>query len=120
MPAGILHDSLTAVIADGVVIDPAVLCGEVSARAARGINTSKLRISNAAHIIMPWHKLLDQLEEQHRGSQKIGTTGRGIGPCYQDKYGRWGLRVCDLTTANRTASSLTRNGAATRTRPCGG
>ncbi len=106
VPAGILHDSVTAVISDGVVIDPAVLCGEVSALAARGINTSKLRISNAAHIIMPWHKLLDQLEEQHRGSQKIGTTGRGIGPCYQDKYGRWGLRVCDLVDEERFAARV--------------
>ncbi|MCC6485012.1 MAG: adenylosuccinate synthase [Armatimonadetes bacterium] len=103
MPAGILHPNVTAVIADGVVIDPAVLCGELSSLSARGIDTGKLKISSTAHVIMPWHKLLDSLEERHRGSQKIGTTGRGIGPCYQDKYGRWGLRICDLIDPERCA-----------------
>lgn len=101
VPAGILHADVAAVIADGVVIDPAVLCGELSSLSARGIDTSKLKISRTAHVIMPWHKLLDNLEEKHRGSQKIGTTGRGIGPCYQDKYGRWGLRICDLIDPER-------------------
>jgi len=96
VPSGILHDGVTAIIADGVVIDPAVLCGELSALQPRGIDLSRLKISSTAHVIMPWHRMLDSLEERHRGSQKIGTTGRGIGPCYQDKYGRWGLRICDL------------------------
>lgn len=104
IPAGILHKHVTAVIADGVVIDPEVLCGEISSLSDRGVDVSRLRISSSAHIIMPWHKLLDKLEEQHRGSQKIGTTGRGIGPCYQDKYGRWGLRVQDYVDPERFRS----------------
>lgn len=103
VPSGVLHGNVTAVIADGVVIDPAVLSGEISSLQARGIPVSRLKISHSAHIIMPWHKDLDRLEESHRGSQKIGTTGRGIGPCYQDKYGRWGIRVCDLIDASRFA-----------------
>lgn len=103
IPAGILHSNVTAVIADGVVLDPAIACSEIADLGVRGIDISKLLISGGAHVIMPWHKLLDGLEESHRGSQKIGTTGRGIGPCYQDKYGRWGLRVCDLIDPARFA-----------------
>lgn len=106
VPAGILHKDVTAVISDGVVIDPAIVCGEIADLAGRGTDTSRLKISGAAHVIMPWHKLLDQLEEQHRGSQKIGTTGRGIGPCYQDKYGRWGLRVCEFIDPARFAKRV--------------
>ncbi len=103
VPAGILHGDVTAVIADGVVVDPAVLCGELDELKGRGINVSKLQISGSAHVIMPWHKLQDALEEKFRGSQKIGTTGRGIGPCYQDKYGRFGIRMWDLVDAQRLA-----------------
>lgn len=101
VPAGILHTGVRAVIADGVVIDPSVLSGEIFSLQSRGVDMSRLSISKAAHIIMPWHRLIDRLEENHRGSQKIGTTGRGIGPCYQDKYGRWGIRVCDLIDPGR-------------------
>lgn len=101
MPAGILHPHIQAIITGGVVIDPSILCAEIANVAGRGLDISRLKISPNAHIIMPWHRLLDQLEESFRGSQKIGTTGRGIGPCYQDKYGRWGVRMADLIDSAR-------------------
>lgn len=101
MPAGILHPHIQAIITGGVVIDPSILCAEIADVAGRGLDISRLKISPNAHIIMPWHRMLDQLEESFRGSQKIGTTGRGIGPCYQDKYGRWGIRMADLIDSAR-------------------
>lgn len=107
LPSGILHSNVTSVISDGVVIDPSVLAGEIQDLAARGSDViSRLRISQAAHLIMPWHRVLDRLEETCRGSQKIGTTGRGIGPCYQDKYGRWGIRIADLVDSERFQSRV--------------
>lgn len=106
MPAGILHPHIQAIITGGVVIDPSILCAEIADVAGRGLDISRLKISPNAHIIMPWHRLLDQLEESFRGSQKIGTTGRGIGPCYQDKYGRWGIRMADLIDSTRLTLRL--------------
>lgn len=96
LPAGILYSHITPVIGPGVVIDPAVLIGEMDALAARGISPERLRISGSAHLIMPYHKELDKLTERRLGKMKLGTTGRGIGPAYADKASRIGIRVQDL------------------------
>jgi adenylosuccinate synthase len=96
VPCGILHAGVTCVIADGVVVDPAVLVGELRELIAQGYDASQLRLSMNAHVVMPYHRLLDRLEEERRGSGAIGTTGRGIGPAYADRAARNGLRVRDL------------------------
>jgi adenylosuccinate synthase len=96
IPSGILHPGTKCVIGNGVVIDPKVLTGEIDALKARGIDTTGLRISANAHVIMPYHLLLDQGSEQKLGKLQIGTTRRGIGPCYADKASRLGIRVQDL------------------------
>jgi len=96
VPSGILYPHITPVIAAGVVIDPGVLLAEVAALEALGISTAKLKISTDAHLIMPWHKERDKLAERWLGHNRIGTTGRGIGPAYGDKVGRLGIRVQDL------------------------
>lgn len=109
IPSGILYSNKTCVIANGVVIDPAVLLQELSYLAERGIETSKLLISSNAHIIMPYHRLFDGLEENARGADKIGTTKRGIGPAYMDKAARTGIRMIDLLDADEFATKLRRN-----------
>src|SRR5438552_2389247 len=85
LPSGILYPGKTCVVGNGVVIDPAILIQELERMAERGIDTSGLKISNRAHIIMPYHRFLDEVEERTRGEGKLGTTMRGIGPCYIDK-----------------------------------
>lgn len=106
VPVGVLHESVTPVIADGVVLDPSVFLREIDGLNARGINTGKIKMSSAAHVIMPYHKLFDSLEEESKGSGKIGTTGRGIGPCYADKASRTGIRICDLIDPARFRTRL--------------
>lgn len=101
VPVGVLHEHVTPVIADGVVVDPKVFLGEVGSLSERGISTDKIKMSANAHIIMPYHRLLDSLEETLKGENRIGTTGRGIGPCYADKMSRTGIRVCDLIDPDR-------------------
>ena len=96
LPSGILYKGTTCVIGNGVVVDPQCLLEEIDNMQKRGVDTSNIRVSNRAHVVMPWHKLIDELGEQLRGSNKIGTTKRGIGPCYIDKADRIGIRVCDL------------------------
>ena len=96
IPSGILHAGTKCVIGNGVVIDPKVLTGEIDGLRARGVDLSGLRISANAHLIMPYHRLLDQEGEQRLGKLQIGTTKRGIGPCYADKASRLGIRVQDL------------------------
>jgi len=96
VPSGICWPNVYGIIGNGVVVDPDVLVGELTEIAARGIDTSKLFISERAHVIMPYHVVLDRLEEEARGDAAIGTTGRGIGPAYVDKTGRMGIRVGDL------------------------
>lgn len=96
IPSGILHKNKTCVIGNGVVIDPKVLLDEIEGLKAKGIKINEnLKISDQAHIIFPYHKILDMLRETKR-KQKIGTTGRGIGPCYADKVARCGIRLADL------------------------
>ena len=96
VPSGVMYDHVTPVIADGVVVDPGVLLTELDQLVDQGLDTSRLRISGNAHLIMPYHLELDRMTERHLGRQKLGTTKRGIGPAYADKASRVGLRVQDL------------------------
>ncbi|MCP2253459.1 Adenylosuccinate synthetase [Prauserella aidingensis] len=96
IPSGILTPGVTNVIGNGVVVDPGVLLDELEGLESRDIDTSRLLLSADAHLIMPYHVAIDKVTERYLGSRKIGTTGRGIGPCYQDKVARVGVRVQDL------------------------
>lgn len=96
IPSGIFYQDKISVMGNGLVINPKSLITELQGLQARGIDTSNLRISNRAHIILPYHIHQDKVEEASRGDQKIGTTCKGIGPCYQDKVARIGIRVADL------------------------
>jgi adenylosuccinate synthase len=98
IPSGILRPGKTCLIGSGVVVDPKVLIGEIDALNKRGLlrDDATLRISENVHIIMPYHRALDLAREASRGKGKIGTTGRGVGPCYEDKAGRAGIRLIDL------------------------
>jgi len=108
IPSGIFHKHVTCVIGNGVVLDPVALMTEIAQLQEAGITiTGRLLISHNAHLIMPYHKLLDSIREQ--GDQKIGTTGRGIGPAYIDKYTRTGIRVVDLLDRDILAKKLKRN-----------
>jgi adenylosuccinate synthase len=96
IPSGILYSDKACIIGNGTVIDPAVLIEELKSLRARGVNTDNLRISPKAHVIMPYHQSIDAADEESKGNQKIGTTGRGIGPAYMDKAARVGIRMADL------------------------
>ncbi len=98
IPSGILHDEKLNVIGNGVVVDPLAFFKEIDYLKAEGVSVTpdKLIVSDRAHVIMPYHKTLDKLKEIARGKNDIGTTGKGIGPCYTDKVERCGIRVCDL------------------------
>jgi len=96
VPSGILYDHITPVIGNGVVVDPRVLLSELDVLARKGVDTSRLRVSGNAHLILPYHQEIDKLTERRLGRNKVGTTKRGIGPAYADKAARVGLRVQDL------------------------
>ena len=97
LPSGILHSHVTCAIGNGVVIDPQALFAEIDELGRFGYDVgNRLLISERAHVILPYHRELDLLSEARRGERKIGTTSRGIGPAYEDKIGRRGIRVCDL------------------------
>ncbi len=96
VPSGVFHRDATCIIGNGVVIDPAVLLEEIDAVKKSGVSLERLFVSDRANLIMPYHRLLDGLEEEARGGGAIGTTRRGIGPCYTDKVGRLGVRAGDL------------------------
>ena len=96
IPSGILYPGKTCAIGNGVVVDPGVLAGEIEGLRRRSVDMSGLRISANAHLIMPYHKLLDHAGEAKLGKLQIGTTRRGIGPCYADKAARLGIRMQDL------------------------
>ncbi|MGH9653161.1 MAG: adenylosuccinate synthase [Bryobacteraceae bacterium] len=101
IPSGVLRPGVLAVIGNGVVIDPAALVEEISALEAMGIDVkSQLRISNRAHVIFPFHRTLEQISEGRDNRKAIGTTSRGIGPCYEDKIARRGIRIADLVDAD--------------------
>src|SRR5450830_1094001 len=96
LPSGILSPGVTPVIGNGVVVDIGVLFGELDALDVRGVDTSRLVVSSAAHVIAPYHQTIDKVSERFLGTRRIGTTGRGIGPAYADKINRVGVRVQDL------------------------
>ncbi len=96
IPSGVLNESVIPVIGNGVVVDPGVLLAEIDTLASRGVDTSRLRVSGQAHLIMPYHIELDRVAERHLGKNSLGTTKRGIGPTYADKAARIGLRVQDM------------------------
>jgi adenylosuccinate synthase len=96
LPSGVLSPNVTPVIGNGVVIDPQVLLDEISELEERGVSCARLLVSANAHLIMPYHRALDKVTERYLGSNRIGTTGRGIGPAYGDKIARVGIRVQDL------------------------
>ncbi len=109
IPSGILHDGKVNVIGNGVAVEPNKLLEEIEGLRERGttIDPSRLQISARAHVIFEHHKLLDVLAETWKGEGRIGTTGRGIGPCYADKAARTGLRVCDLVNEEDCRKRLT-------------
>ena len=100
LPSGILTPGCTPVIGNGVVVDLAVLFEEIDALVARGVDTSRLRVSANAHVIADYNRTVDKVTERFLGSRRIGTTGRGIGPTYADKMNRVGIRVQDLFDEN--------------------
>ena len=96
LPSGVLRKRAMNVIGNGVVIDPAQLLKEIDETRAHGHSVQNLRISDRAHVVMPYHKVIDGLEERLKGNLGAGTTLRGIGPSFEDKVGRFGIRMCDL------------------------
>src|SRR3990170_872028 len=97
VPAGIFYPDKTCVIGNGLVVDPPVLLREIAELEERGVSVHwRLFLSDRAHVLMPWHRLIDNLDEKRRGKGAIGTTGRGVGPAFVDKVGRSGLRMADL------------------------
>lgn len=106
IPSGILNPDCRCVIGAGVVIDLATLVGELHELNSRGVDTSRMLISDRAHLVLPYHQRLDRLEELHREGDEIGTTLNGNGPAYADKASRHGLRICDLTRPDLLRAKL--------------
>ena len=107
IPSGILHPRQRCMLGNGVVMDPFQFFEELDALTARGIDAEgRLGVSGRAHLLLPYHKILDRAAEEGRGAKKIGTTGRGIGPAYEDKIARKGIRVADLRDATRAEDLL--------------
>src|SRR5882672_9719688 len=106
VPSGVLYPHIMSVIGSGVVVNPATLIGELDMLAARGIDPGKVRVSTAAHVIMPYHVALDRAMEARLGDGTVGTTGRGIGPAYADRAWRVGLRMEDLLDGGLVRSKL--------------
>ena len=109
IPSGILYPDVTCVLGNGTAIDPQDLLAEMRQLEERGVSLSNLRISLRAHLVMPYHKILDTLMEAARGREDLGTPRRGIGPCYMDKVERIGLRVCDLLHPDEFAHKVKEN-----------
>jgi adenylosuccinate synthase len=109
IPSGIFYKDKICVIGNGMVIDPKALVTELAYLHERNVDTSNLRISNRAHVILPYHIKLDIVEEERRGANKIGTTKKGIGPAYMDKAARVGIRIADLLDKEEFESKLERN-----------
>lgn len=123
IPSGILRPEITCVIGNGVVVDAGALLAEVDALATLGIEVgNRLVVSDKAHVILPYHRELEVLAEARRGERKIGTTSRGIGPAYEDKIGRRGIRIGDLADASPTGSlaEAVKENVAARNRLIGG
>ena len=117
IPSGILHPGVSCVIGNGVVIDPNALFKEVDEIGRLGVGVDgRLKISEKAHVILPYHRELDALSEARRGERKIGTTSRGIGPAYEDKIGRRGIRICDLLGDRNALAEEVRENVSARNR----
>lgn len=113
LPSGILHQGITCVIGNGLVVDPQALFAEIDELRAAGIDVGdRLVVSDKAHLILPYHRELDLLSEARRGERKIGTTSRGIGPAYEDKIARRGVRIGDLANPGSLAEAVEHNVAA--------
>ena len=108
VPSGILHEGKICLIGNGVVLDPSVFIQELDTLIAQGVDVSpsRLKVSAKTHLIMPYHKVLDQAREKRLADGKIGTTGRGIGPCYEDKVARVGVRASDLADPDLLRSKI--------------
>ena len=106
LPSGILHKDKVCIIGNGVVIEPKVFLSEIDGLIEKKVNMSNLKISNRAHVLMPYHKILDELQEEDLGENKLGTTKNGIGPCYMDKASRLGIRIVDLMNKEVFAKKL--------------
>jgi adenylosuccinate synthase len=106
VPSGILYPNTTCIIGNGVVVDPKGLIEEMNELRRQGVDVSRLYISERAHVVMPYHFLLDRLEEEARGADKIDSTQRGIGPAYVDKHARTGIRMADLLDVDAFRSKL--------------
>ncbi len=109
MPSGILFKGAHCVVGNGVAFDPMIMLEEMDGLAERGIDLSGIRISNRAHVVLPYHRIMDGIGDDARGKNKIGTTKRGIGPCYMDRDNRIGIRVCDLMDDEEFAKRLQEN-----------
>ncbi|MBF0714775.1 adenylosuccinate synthase [Gemelliphila palaticanis] len=109
MPSGIFNEDKLSVIGNGLVVDPKWLCGEIANLQSTGVSCKGLRISNRAHVVLPYHIKLDEVEEARRGENKIGTTKKGIGPTYVDKYKRCGIRIADLLDEELFRKKLEQN-----------
>ena len=123
LPSGILHPGVRCVIGNGVVVDPDALFAEIETLATQGVEVGdRLLISDKAHVILPYHRELEVLAEARRGDRRIGTTSRGIGPSYEDKVGRRGIRVADLgdTSDDGPLAAAIRENVSARNRAIGG
>ncbi|TDL32040.1 adenylosuccinate synthase [Jeotgalibacillus sp. S-D1] len=109
IPSGIFYKDKISVIGNGMVVDPKALVAELKYLHDRGVTTENLRISNRAHVILPYHLKLDEVEEERKGANKIGTTKKGIGPAYMDKAARMGIRIADLLDRESFKEKLTNN-----------
>lgn len=109
MPSGILFKGSHCIVGNGVAFDPVTMLKEMDGLAERGIDLSGIRISNRAHVVLPYHRLMDGIGDEARGKNKIGTTKNGIGPCYVDRDNRIGIRVCDLMDKEEFAKKLQEN-----------
>ena len=112
LPSGVLYKDKINILGNGVVINPSVVLAEIAGMKEQGVDCSNLLISDRAHVVMPYHARLDELQEAALGEHKIGTTKGGIGPCYMDKVARTGIRICDLMEPDTFAEKLRVNLAA--------
>src|SRR6478736_6306709 len=111
LPSGIIHEESTCVLGNGMVIDPKAFFEEIDQMTDQGISVTpeRLKVSSRAHLIMPYHRALDHTSEERLGNEKIGTTLRGIGPAYEDKAGRRGIRVSDALSSEVLRMRIQRN-----------
>ena len=101
VPSGIFNPDATCIVGPGTVVELPFLVDELDMLESRGISTANLRVSDRAHLVLPYHIALDRLDERERGRQKLGTTGRGVGPAYSDKVGRHGIQVYEVRDEKR-------------------